>query len=108
MSTNQLPVVIVSCRVFQNLLENMIPDDLVESISFLDYGLHSVPKKLKLTIQETIDAIETPSLVVLGYGLCGNGLNGIEAGKHTLLIPRTDDCIAILLGSYDEIGRAHV
>lgn len=83
----------------------MIPDDLVENITFLDYGLHSVPKKLQLAVQESIDAVETPSLVVLGYGLCGNGLNGIKAGKHTLLIPRTDDCIAILLGSYDAYLR---
>ena len=27
-------------------------------------------------------------------------MDGIQAGNHTLLIPRTDDCIAILLGSY--------
>ncbi len=46
-----------------------------------------------------------PSLVVLGYGLCGNGLNGIRAGKHTLLIARADDCIAIFLGSYERYQR---
>jgi hypothetical protein len=50
-------------------------------------------------LQDAIDAVEEPSLVVLGYGLCGNGLNGIRAGRHTLLVPRTDDCIAMLLGS---------
>jgi len=27
-------------------------------------------------------------------------LRGIQAGQHTLIIPRADDCIAILLGSY--------
>ncbi|MGD2179321.1 MAG: DUF1638 domain-containing protein, partial [Anaerolineae bacterium] len=32
-------------------------------------------------------------------GLCGNGLDGIQAGGHTLLLPRVDDCIALLLGS---------
>ena len=37
---------------------------------------------------------------MLGYGLCGNGLKGIQSRQHTLLIPRTDDCIAVLLGSY--------
>jgi len=68
---------------------------------FLDYGLHAVPKKLRLAVQEQIDQIEEPSLIVLGYGLCGNGLDGIQAGDHFLLIPRTDDCIGILLGSYD-------
>jgi hypothetical protein len=66
----------------------------------MDYGLHRVPSNLTWTLQEAIDSIEEPSLVVLGYGLCGNGLDGIKAGKHTLLVPRADDCIAILLGSY--------
>jgi hypothetical protein len=51
-------------------------------------------------LQEKIDQVNTPSLIVLGYGLCGNGLKGIQSRQHTLLIPRTDDCIAILLGSY--------
>ena len=66
---------------------------------YLDYGLHSVPKQLKQKLQDRIDAIAMPSLVVLGYGLCGNGLNDIEAGKHTLIIPKADDCVAIFMGS---------
>ena len=57
------------------------------------------PKKLKESVQASIDEISEPSLVVLGYGLCGNGLHGIQAGLHTLLIPRADDCIALLMGS---------
>jgi hypothetical protein len=69
------------------------------SSHFLDYGLHSVPKKLKQVVQEQIDQIESPSLVILGYGLCGNGLDEIQAGKHTLVIPKADDCIAIFMGS---------
>ncbi|MCL7454503.1 MAG: DUF1638 domain-containing protein, partial [Anaerolineae bacterium] len=52
------------------------------------------------TLQETLDGLEEPSLVLLGYGLCGTGLKGLQAGRHTLLVPRVDDCIALLLGSY--------
>ena len=96
----QPPLVLLACAVFKNLLENMLPDDLASEVTFLDYGLHSLPKNLKIELQEALDAIEEPSLVILGYGLCGNGLDGIQAGKHTLLIPRADDCIAIFLGSY--------
>jgi hypothetical protein len=99
-TANKLPVVVVACQVFQNLIERLLPEELARQVTFLDYGLHIVPKKLMTTVQEVIDSIETPSLVVLGYGLCGNGLKGIKAGQHTLLIPRTDDCIAMLLGSY--------
>ena len=96
----QLPIVLLACKVFQHLLEEHFPKNSVRSIEFLDYGLHAIPKKLTMAVQEKIDGIKEASLVVLGYGLCGNGLDGIKAGKHTLLIPRTDDCIAILLGSY--------
>jgi hypothetical protein len=100
-----LPIVVVACKVFQSLLENYLRSDLIKEITFLDYGLHRVPKNLKKSVQEQIDRIAEPSLIVLGYGLCGNGLDGIQAGIHTLLIPRTDDCIAILLGSYDAYMR---
>lgn len=99
-SITNLPVVIIACQVFQDLLSRFIPSGLNGNISFMDYGLHSTPNKLARALQESIDRIENPSLIVLGYGLCGNGLNGIKAGKHTLLVPRADDCIAIFLGSY--------
>jgi len=44
--------------------------------------------------------------VLLGYGLCGNGLEGLEAGRHTLVIPRADDCITLLLGSHQAYANA--
>ncbi|MGD8750455.1 MAG: DUF1638 domain-containing protein [Anaerolineales bacterium] len=99
-STNSLPIVVIACRVFQSLLDELMPEDLADEITFMDYGLHRVPNKLTWALQDVIDQIPEPSLVVLGYGLCGNGLKGVKSKKHTLLIPRTDDCIAILLGSY--------
>jgi hypothetical protein len=89
------PVVFLACKVFEGIFEGI--EDV--NYRFLDYGLHSVPKKLNQAVQEEIDLIESPSLVVLGYGLCGNGLNDIRAGKHTLVIPKADDCIAIFMGS---------
>jgi hypothetical protein len=97
---NGMPLVVIACQVFQSLIERLMPDDFAVKVTFLDYGLHRVPDKMTWTLQNQIDEIEEPSLVMLGYGLCGNGLKGIKALKHTLLIPRTDDCIAILLGSY--------
>jgi hypothetical protein len=99
------PVVVIACKVFQNFIEAYLPDGLAGEITFLDYGLHAVPRNLKITLQAHIDNLAEPSLVVLGYGLCGNGLDGIKAGLHTLLVPRTDDCIAILLGSYQAYQR---
>jgi len=100
LSSDHQPIAVIACKVFQHLLESRLTSERVRSVTFLDYGLHSIPRNLNLRIQQLIDELEQPSLVVLGYGLCGNGLNRVRAGKHILLIPRTDDCIAILLGSF--------
>jgi hypothetical protein len=86
-------------------LEKHLPPDLKDQITFLDYGLHAYPKKLNKSLQEQIDSLEEPRRIMLGYGLCGNGLKDIEAGIHTLVVPRADDCIAIFLGSYQAYIR---
>lgn len=100
-----LPVVFIACRIFETLLARHLLAGLKDRVTFLDYGLHRVPRKLTKSVQAAIEAIPTPSLIVLGYGMCGNGLLGIHAGIHTLLMLRTEDCIAIFLGS-DEAYRA--
>jgi hypothetical protein len=99
-----LPIVFIACRVFEQLLARHLPADLKDRVTFLDYGLHASPKNLRKTLQAEIDSITTPSLIVLGYGMCGNGLKDIQSGIHTLLMPKTEDCIAIFLGS-DEAYR---
>jgi hypothetical protein len=101
----KLPVVIIACQVMQAMLEGLLPSGLTTDVTYMDYGLHRHPNKMTWTLQDAVDSIEEPSLIVLGYGLCGNGLNGLKAGRHTLLIPRTDDCIAILLGSREAYMR---
>jgi hypothetical protein len=97
--SDDLPIVVIACNVFQDMLEELLPKDLSRQVSFFDLALHVTPKKMRRTLQEAIDSVEKPSLIVLAYGLCGNGLGGVRAGEHVLLIPRVDDCIAIMLGS---------
>jgi hypothetical protein len=97
--SGSLPLVVIACKVFQNLLEAYLPDEVAANITFMDYGLHRVPSKLTWSVQDQIDQVEEASVIILGYGLCGNGLQGVKSRQHTLVIPRADDCIAILLGS---------
>jgi hypothetical protein len=104
-TVNNVPVYVIACKVFQHLLEQHLPEEIEEQVKFMDYGLHQYPKNLRSTLQDEINNLPEPGLVVLGYGLCGKGLDGIQAGEHTLLVPRTDDCIAILLGSYQAYRR---
>lgn len=92
------PTVVISCSVLEDLLGKRLPDDV--PAVWLDIMLHNTPKKLTEALQTRIDAICKPSTVIIGYGLCGNGLVGVKSGPHTLIIPRTHDCVAIFLGSH--------
>jgi hypothetical protein len=92
----QRPVMVISCRVFESSLCKWLG---ATPVTFLDQGLHDTPKQLTGEIQTALEALPEPSLVLIGYGLCGNGLHGLQSGQHTLIIPRADDCITLYLGS---------
>ena len=90
----------------QSLIQPHLRIDEDIPVTYLDYGLHIRPEKMTPTLQDQLNALPEPSLVLIGYGLCGNGLAGLKAGPHTLVIPRADDCITILLGSYQSYVQA--
>ena len=96
--TNHQPTVIIACRVMQEHLQKLLPPD--SPVTYMDILLHNTPKKLAAALQAELDALAQPSTVIVGYGLCGNGLLGVKSGSHTLIIPRTHDCVAIFLGSH--------
>lgn len=99
------PVRVLACPVLKDLIEPRLAGSDASAL-YMDYGLHVLPKRMAPSLQEELEAIEEPSLVLIGYGLCGNGLEGLEAGRHTLVIPRAHDCITILLGSHQAYTRA--
>jgi hypothetical protein len=97
-AVNHRPIVVISCKVLEDLLGKRLPAGV--PAVWLDVQLHNSPKKLGAALQDEIDALTEPSFVIVGYGLCGNGLVGVKARQHTLVVPRTHDCVAIFLGSH--------
>ncbi len=84
--------------------------------TYLKQGLHDTPKLLQQELQHEIDLVDgeedihsySPRLgrdfdaILLGYGLCSNGVVGLSSKKYCIVIPKTDDCIGLLLGSYKQ------
>jgi hypothetical protein len=106
LETRESPrVVVLACSVLRDLIEPRLTGTDV-SVTYLDTGLHVLPGRMVGALAAELDALPSPSTVLLGYGLCGKGLENLESGAHVLVIPRTDDCIAILLGSQDAYLRA--
>jgi uncharacterized protein DUF1638 len=70
-------------------------------LEFLPKGLHDIGSADMLrTLQGVVDrtAAETYQGVLLGYGLCGNGVAGLTARAIPVVLPRAHDCITLFLG----------
>src|SRR5574340_1563501 len=91
-------IVVIACSVLNDLLGSRLPPGV--PATWLDITLHNTPKKRAASLQQRIDDIAQPSLILIGYGLCGNGLAGVKSRLHTLVIPRMHDCVAMFLGSH--------
>jgi hypothetical protein len=71
-------------------------------VEFLPKGLHDLGgRPMRARLQSAIDAVDPDSFdaVLLGYALCGNGVDGLVSRALPLVIPRAHDCIALLMGS---------
>jgi len=70
-------------------------------VRFLPRGLHDQPDRMRSRLQGEIDSCRDPDYdaVLLGFGLCGNVLQGIKSRHHRLVVPRAHDCITLFLGS---------
>ncbi len=70
-------------------------------IEFLPKSLHDQGSAgMRRELQQRVDRVPVGyDAVLLGYGLCGNGLHGLAARSIPLVAPRAHDCITLLLGS---------
>lgn len=93
-------VVLVACRVMEPELEGLRNDRSHVEVLYLEQSLHRTPQKMAGRVQDLIDQVsDRANRIVLGYGLCSNGILGVQARKQDLLIPRCHDCISFFLGS---------
>ena len=89
---------VIACATVIEEMRPLLPADVPYEV--LDFGLHLKPQELKRVLQEKIDeASQSAEVVILGYGLCSMAVVGLHATAATLVVSRSDDCIAIFLGS---------
>jgi len=79
-----------------------LADGATESIDCveLEAKLHLSPERLKQELTAAVAEADVPgATIVLGYGLCSNSVIGLKTRHALLVVPRVDDCFAMLLGS---------
>ena len=96
-------IAVILCAVLELEIERLVQDaPWVVHLEKMEQGLHNEPDRLRVELQEAIDRVEAESdaeVIVLGYGLCCRGTEGLTTTRCRLVIPRAHDCITLLLGS---------
>jgi hypothetical protein len=96
---------IIACEImFREICYCASQSRNIIDIQFMEKGLHDIGEaKMAAKLQAAIDQADTKKYdaVLLGYGLCNNGIRGLHAGLP-LAVPRAHDCITLLLGSKEK------
>ena len=62
---------------------------------------HDQPKILRQNLQRALNEITGVERVLMGFTTCGGAMVGLKTGDFQLVIPRTDDCLSLLMGSME-------
>ena len=90
---------VLACKVLAHELRHLGVED--RQAVYLDQGLHRYPDDLRQRVGEELEKLEQDPqarTVILGYGYCGGGLEGLASRRVRLVAPRAHDCIPLLLG----------
>ncbi|MGD0697392.1 MAG: DUF1638 domain-containing protein [Terriglobia bacterium] len=93
---------LLSCEIFyREFCAAVSRSPNVVDVEFLTKGLHDIGSEGMLErLQAAVDRVDSGyDGVLMGYGLCNNGLVGLTARQVRLVVPRAHDCITLFLGS---------
>lgn len=115
---------VIACKVLYREISLLtLQGEHIYDVTYLRQGYHDTPELLQQQLQREVDKIEKNEdeytnnieragdfdAIVLGYGLCSNGIVGLKSKKYRLVIPKAHDCITLFLGSkerYQELFDA--
>ena len=99
-------VALIACEVLKPEIERLIDDEKTVRVHYLEQSLHRAPQNMAEKIQAVVDRVTgTVDAIILGYGLCSNGILGVTARREELIVPRCHDCISFFLGSPENYLR---
>jgi hypothetical protein len=94
--------VLVACEVVKRDFDILVPAGKNEvDIVYMDLGLHAAgQEKMTRQLQEALDAIDQSKYdaILLGYGLCSNGITTLHA-RIPIVVARAHDCVTLAMGS---------
>ncbi|MGI5873810.1 MAG: DUF1638 domain-containing protein [Bacillota bacterium] len=92
----------VACRNIEDEIDAVMRENNLDyPVVYLQSGLHDLPKKLHDTLQALIDSLTDIEYLLLPMGRCGNSTLGLRSERFSLVLPKCEDCINLLLSDDD-------
>jgi len=104
-SNGKMRLKAIVCQVMSREMEFVAPRSRHSlDVEVLTMGLHDLGAGMRSHLQDRIDAADACGYhaLLLGYGLCGRGTEGLRAGATPLVLPRVHDCIGMLMGGHNK------
>ena len=101
--------VILSCPTLKKEIQHILGEYKLDTpVYFLPRRLHADPKELAEYLQNTIDSFDNVDRILICVSGCGGGTAKLKARAAELVIPKTRDCLDLLLSGDDvkSINRA--
>ena len=97
-----METVLIGCRTLEReLREASRRTGVCCPCVWVESGLHNVPARLTDRLARELERLPAGvGRVLLGFGYCGGAAAGLTTGPYELILPRADDCITLMLGSY--------
>jgi Protein of unknown function (DUF1638) len=96
-------LMLLSCEIFfREFCACVARSPHTIDVEFLPKGLHDIGTEgMHKRLQAALDQIDEKAYdaILLGYGLCNNGIVGLQARLKPLVVPRAHDCITLFMGS---------
>ncbi|MBN2296290.1 MAG: DUF1638 domain-containing protein [Pirellulales bacterium] len=96
-------LILIACEIFYREVSAVVARSINRvDVKFMPKGLHDIgQEKMQQELLKAIDEIDETQYdaVLLGYGLCNNGLVDLATRTIPLVVPRAHDCMTLFLGS---------
>lgn len=94
---------LIACRTLEKEISYILDHEPVniDMVLYVPSGLHNTTARLQEAVREQMRRLEGTGVerLLLCFGLCGNMVDGLTTGDYETVMPKTDDCITLLLGS---------
>jgi hypothetical protein len=102
--------ILVACETIRDeILRSLDALGLKFTVVWLEGGLHNAPERLRKRLQGVLsDSDGACERLLIAMGYCGGGLRDLTTGNYETVVPLTDDCLSLLLGSHSARRKASV